>query len=105
MIIKTKEHKEQLRTELAVLLRRNRFNLMSFLTSFNDDVNLIEKRTRTIKENYKLIYNRLNKCVNIDLEFIQKLIGLVDDKKKVKVVEITNKQGKKENEVRIGNIF
>jgi hypothetical protein len=105
MIIKTKVHKEQLRTELAILLRRNRFNLMSFLTSFNDDINLIEKRTRTIKENYKLIYNRLNKCVTIDLEFIQKLIDLVDKSQKVKVVEITNKQGKKESEVRIGKMF
>ncbi len=106
MIIKTKEHKEQLRTEFAVFLARNRFNLMSFCNIFNYELNAIEKnKVRTIEENYKLIYNRLNKCVNIDLDFIQKLIDLVDKTQKVKVIEITNKNGTKEEVVRIGKPF
>lgn len=94
MTIKNKKHKEQLRTEFAVFLARNRFNLMSFLTSYNDEVNEIMKRKGSIIENYKVIYNRLKVCVNIDLDFIQKLIEIVDKTQKVQVIRDQVKIGK-----------
>jgi hypothetical protein len=105
MTIKSEEHKRQLRIKFGVLLMEHEMNLMSFCKKYKKELYEMLKTDRSIKGNYKLIYNRLNKCVNIDLEFIQKLIDLVDNTQKVKVVEITNKNGKKEDVVRIGKIF
>lgn len=105
MIIKNEEHKRQLRIKFGVLLMEHEMNLMSFCKNYKKELYELLKVDRSVNETYKFLHNRLNKCVNIDLDFIQNLIDLVDKTQKVKVVEITKKDGTKEDVVRIGKTF
>lgn len=86
MTITAQKNKNELRVEFAVFLMKNKLNLMSFLSIYNDEVNKLFKRERSIMKNYALIWNRLHSCVKIDLNFVQSLIDLVDKTHKVQVI-------------------
>lgn len=78
MLINNEDTKEQFRTEFLTFLTRNKFNLMSFLTSYNDEVNTVIGRKGNIRRNYGTIHQRLHSCSNIDIDFFQTLIHLAD---------------------------
>ena len=86
MLINSDSQKDQFRTEFLTFLTRNKFNLMSFLTSYNDEVNTIMGRKGTIKRNYGTIHQRLNACSNIDPGFFQKLVHLVDNQQEIQFI-------------------
>lgn len=75
-----------LRNKFGCFLKERDFNLMSFVYEYNKDINEMESRKSQPKENYHLIYKRLNICVKIDLEYIQKLVMLIEPDYKIEVV-------------------
>jgi hypothetical protein len=75
-----------LRNKFGCFLKERDFNLMSFVYEYNEDINKMEDREKPPKENYHLIYKRLNICVKIDLEYIQKLVRLIEPDYKIEVV-------------------
>jgi|GEM_PF-6675120 len=86
MIIKNEEHKRQLRIKFGVLLMEHEMNLMSFCKKYKKELYEMLKTERSVLDTYKFLYNRLHVCVNIDLDFIQKLIDLVDKTQKVQEI-------------------